>query len=102
MQAGATALEPALLIARLLIALDGGHEVLVLLAEVWGGFAPECTRLLGELAQQRGDSVDLEQTSATFTMRSFTAYHGQLLSLSVQMGVAIEIDRAVKAAARFD
>ena len=81
--------------AKYQAALDGGHEVLVLTAEVWGGFAPEATRLLGELAQQRDDSVDLERASATFTTRSFTAYHGQLLSLAVQLGVAAEIDRAV-------
>ena len=83
-------------------ALDGGHDVLVLIAEVWGGFSPESTRLLGELAQQRDDSVELEQASSTFTTRSFTAYHGQLLSLAVQMGVAIEITRAIKDGARFD
>ena len=28
-------------------------------------------------------------------------YHGQLLSLAVQWGVAIEIERAVKTSARF-
>ena len=28
-------------------------------------------------------------------------YHGQLLSLAVQWGVAIEIERAVKKSARF-
>ena len=32
---------------------------------------------------------------------SFTSYHGQLLSLAVQWGVAIEIERAVKTSARF-
>ena len=31
----------------------------------------------------------------------FTSYHGQLLSLAVQWGVAIEIERAVKTSARF-
>ena len=76
--------------------------MLVLIAEVWGGFSPEATRFLGELAQQRDDSVDLERASSTFTTRSFTAYHGQLLSLAVQLGVAAEIDRAIKAKARHD
>ena len=33
--------------------------------------------------------------------KSFTSYHGQLLSLAVQWGVAIEIERAVKKSARF-
>ena len=29
------------------------------------------------------------------------SYHGQLLSLAVQWGVAIEIERAIKAKAKF-
>ena len=33
--------------------------------------------------------------------RNFTSYHGQLLSLAVQWGVAIEIERAIKTSARF-
>ena len=33
---------------------------------------------------------------------SFTSYHGQLLSLAVQLGVAIEIERAIKDRAKFD
>ena len=32
---------------------------------------------------------------------SFTSYHGQLLSLAVQWGVAIEIERAIKKNASF-
>ena len=32
---------------------------------------------------------------------SFTSYHGQLLSLAVQWGVAIEIERAIKKSASF-
>ena len=38
---------------------------------------------------------------ATWSTSSFTSYHGQLLSLAVQWGVAIEIERAVKKSARF-
>ena len=88
--------------AKYAAALEGGHDVLILICEVWGGFSPESMRFLGELAQQRNDSVDLECASTTWTTSSFTAYHGQLLSLAVQLGVAIEIDRAVRARARFD
>ena len=83
-------------------ALAGGHDVLVLIAEVWGGFSPESMRFLGELAQARGDGVDLERTCATWSTTSFTSFHGQLLSLAVQLGVAAEIDRAIKAKARHD
>ena len=78
-----------------------GHEVLVLIAEVWDGFSPESMRFLGELAQARGDGVDLERASATWSTTSFTSYHGQLLSLAVQWGVAIEIERSIHKRARF-
>ena len=87
--------------AKYAAALQNGHEVLVLIAEVWGGFSPEAMRLLGELAQARGDGIDIERASATWSTSSFTAYHGQLLSLAVQWGVAIEIERAIKNSARF-
>ena len=82
-------------------AREGGPDVLVLIREVWGGFSPEAMRFLGELAQARNDGVDLERASATWSTSSFTSYHGQLLSLAVQWGVAIEIERAVKKSARF-
>ena len=82
-------------------ALENGHEVIVLIAEVWGGFTPEAMRYLGELAQARNDGIDIERSSATWSTSSFTSYHGQLLSLAVQWGVAIEIERAIKAKARF-
>ena len=61
----------------------------------------EAMRLLGELAQARNDGVDLERANATWSTSSFTSYHGQLLSLAVQWGVAIEIERAIKTSARF-
>ena len=81
--------------------LAGGHEVVMLIAEVWGGFAPEAMRFLGELSQARNDGIDIERASATWSTSSFTSYHGQLLSLAVQWGVAIEIERAIKKSARF-
>ena len=56
---------------------------------------------LPELAQARNDGVDLERASATWSTSSFTSYHGQLLSLAVQWGVAIESERAIKRSARF-
>ena len=78
--------------AKYQAALDGGHDVLVLISEVWGGFSPEAMRFLGELSQASNDGVDLERASATWSTSSFTSYHGQLLSLAVQWGVAIEIE----------
>jgi hypothetical protein len=64
-------------------ALEGGHDVLVLISEVWGGFSPEAMRFLGELAQARNDGIDIERASTTWSTSSFTSYHGQLLSLAV-------------------
>ena len=81
--------------------LQRGHDVLVLISEVWGGFSPEAMRFLGELAQARNDGIDIERASTTWSTSSFTSYHGQLLSLAVQWGVAIEIERAIKKSARF-
>ena len=74
------------------------RRVLVLISEVWGGFSPEAMRFLGELSQARNDGIDIERASATW---STSSYHGQLLSLAVQWGVAIEIERAIKKSARF-
>ena len=87
--------------AKYQAALDGGHDVLVLISEVWGGFSPEAMRFLGELSQARNDGIDIERASATWSTSSFTSYHGQLLSLAVQWGVAIEIERAIKKSASF-
>ena len=41
--------------AKYQAALEGGHAVLVLISEVWGGFPPEAMHFLGELAQARND-----------------------------------------------
>ena len=64
--------------------------MLVLISEVWGGFSPEVMGFLGdttlgELAQARNDSIDIERASTTWSTSSFTSYHGQLLSLAVQL-----------------
>eukprot|EP00964_Phaeocystis_antarctica_P160384 scaffold131932_cov33-Phaeocystis_antarctica.AAC.1 len=62
-------------------------------------------RFLSELAQARNDGIDIERASTTWLTSSFTSvhehYHGQLLSLAVQWGVAIEIERAIKESASF-
>ena len=64
--------------AKYQAALEGGHDVLVLISEVWGGFSPEAMRFLGELSQARNDGIDIERASATWSTSSFTSYHGQL------------------------
>jgi hypothetical protein len=70
-----------------------------------GSIAGPCTPATdfeeGELAQARNDGIDIERASTTWSTSSFTSYHGQLLSLAVQWGVAIEIERAIKKNASF-
>ena len=77
-------------------ALDGGHTVVPLICEVWGGFAPEATSYLHSLAQARGDGIDPERASATWSCRSFSSYYGQLLSVALQLGVAMEIEASLR------
>ena len=67
--------------AKCQAALEGGHGVLVLISEVWGGFSPEAMRFLGELAQAWNDGIDIERANTTWSTSSFPSYHGQLLSL---------------------
>jgi hypothetical protein len=54
-----------------------------------------CASWASELAHARNDGIDIERASTTWSTSSFTSYHGQLLSLAVQWGVAIEIERAM-------
>ena len=76
-------------------ALNDGHTVQPLICEVWGGFALGATRYLNSLAQLRGDSIAEERSSCTWTTRSFVSYYGQLLSIAVNIGGAMEIERAL-------
>ena len=82
-------------VAKYQKALDGGHTVVPLICEVWGGFAPEAASYLHRLAQARGDGIDPERASATWSCRSFTSYYGQLLSVALQLGVAMEIEASM-------
>ena len=53
------------------------------------------------IERERERERDIERASTTWSTSSFTSYHGQLLSLAVQWGVAIEIERAIKKNASF-
>ena len=56
----------------------------------------------GEHAEIERDRRERErERETTWSTSSFTSYHGQLLSLAVQWGVAIEIERAIKKSASF-
>ena len=61
------------------------------------------TRNKRERTQTKREKVERART--TWSTSSFTSYHGQvlcvLLSLAVQWGVAIEIERAIKKSASF-
>ena len=56
-----------------------------------------------EHRQREREKVERARTtwSTSVTTSSFTSYHGQLLSLAVQWGVAIEIEQAIKKSASF-
>ena len=78
-------------VAKYAAALRGGHRVVPLISEVWGGFAVDAMSFLRGLATARGDTLDVERLSTTWAARSFMSYYGQRLSVAVTVGVAIEI-----------
>ena len=57
--------------------------MVLLICEVWGGFAADAMSFLRRLARTRGDRLDVEEHSATWAMRSFASYYGQRLSIAV-------------------
>ena len=77
--------------AKYAAALRGGHRVVPLISEVWGGFAVDAMSFLRDLAIARGDTLDVERLSTTWAAKSFMSYYGQRLSVAVTVGVAIEI-----------
>jgi hypothetical protein len=58
-------------VAKYAAALRGGHRVVPLIAEVWGGFAVDAMPFLRGLAIARGDTLDVERLSTTWAARSF-------------------------------
>jgi len=50
--------------AKYQAALEGEHDVLVLISEVWAGFSPEAMRFLGELAPRRGTTASTSSARA--------------------------------------
>jgi hypothetical protein len=86
-------------VAKYQAALDGGHTVVPLISEVWGGFAPEAASYLARLAQSRGDGISQERLGATWTTTSYTSFYGQTLSIALQLGVAMELESALRSAA---
>jgi hypothetical protein len=76
--------------AKYQAALEGGHDVLVLISERGLGRLlsrrTEAMRALpgwlGELAQARNDGIDIERASTTWSTSSFTSYHGQHAALA--------------------
>ena len=58
-------------VAKYAVALRGGHRVVPLIAEVWGGFAVDAMSFLRGLAIARGDTLDVERLSTTWAARGF-------------------------------
>ena len=61
---------------------------------LWVDASEYCTPLMWVNHSPAGGTI-------TWSTSSFTSYHGQLLSLAVQWGVAIEIEQAIKKSASF-
>ena len=70
------------------MALDGGHEVVPLIHEVWGGVASEAVAYLRRLADSKAGP---DRATATWATSSFRSYWGQRLAVALQTGVAREI-----------
>ena len=88
-------------VAKYQAALDGGHTVVPLIHEVWGGLAPGAVRYLRTLGRERAGRLDTEGELATWATTSFTAFYGQLIALAIFRKVACTI-RAARGRAHGD
>ena len=79
-----------------LFALARGHTVVPLIHEVFGGLAPCANETLRDLGRRKQGRLD--EPSASWSARSFVAYHGQLLSIAIAYGVSGELTRGISAA----
>ena len=62
---------------------------------MFGGLAPRANETLRDLGRRKQGRLD--EPSASWSARSFTAYYGQLLSIAVAIGVAGELKRGIGA-----
>ena len=77
-------------------ALDGGHRVVPLIHEIFGGMAHEAVAFLRELSRLRAHDLGADSVHATWAAQAFVPFWRQRLSIAVQMGTAMEIERAIE------
>ena len=77
------------------MALEGGHRVIPLIHEVFGGMAPEATAFLAELGRLRSHALGSDGVFATWAAHSFMPFWLQRLSIAVHTGTALELTRVI-------
>ena len=81
--------------AKYQAALDGGHRVVPLIHEVFGGLASDADAFLSELGRLRSQALGADSSHATWAARTFVPFWRQRVSVAVHMGVALELARVV-------
>ena len=77
-------------------ALDGGHRVIPLIHEVFGGLASDADAFMRELARLRKHALGADSVHATWAARSFAPFWRQRLSLAIHSGCALELARVIE------
>ena len=78
------------------MALEAGHEVVLLNHEVLGGWGSRAVEMLWRLSEYRSDRLDAERRDATWTESSFCSYYGNRISVALHCGVAKMILSAIQ------
>ena len=76
-------------------AIQGGHRVVPIIHEIFGGLAHEAVAFLAELGRLRSQALGADGEHATWAARSFMPFWRQRISIAVQLGTALELARAV-------
>ena len=78
------------------VALEAGHEVVLLNHEVFGGWGSGPVEMLWRLSEYRSDRLDAERHDASWTESSFCSYYGNRISVAIHCGVAKMILAAIQ------
>ena len=78
-------------------ALKGGHRVVPLIHEVFGGLAKSADAFMRELSVLRKHALGTDSVHATWAARSFGSFWRQRLSIAIQSGTARELVRVIAA-----
>ena len=69
-------------------ALERGHEVVLLIHEIFGGWHEDAVDMLRRLADIRGDRLDAESEDKSWRDKSFSSYHKTRISVALHCAVA--------------